>query len=94
MAVESGRTWCEAQTPAVRVSFLGGSGRAAMLNRDIIKLNIVELKTRSTIEVAHFSCFFSERRWSLIPNRRNVNLDFDFSFFVDLGHGIFRRQAF
>ena len=33
--------------------------------------------TRSTIEVAHFRYFVSERRGSLSPNRRNADLDFE-----------------
>ena len=33
--------------------------------------------TRSTIEVAHSRYLFCERRGSLIPIRRNVNLDFE-----------------
>ena len=37
----------------------------------------LETQTRSTIELAHFRYFVSERRSSLIPNRRNVNLDLE-----------------
>ena len=29
----------------------------------------------------------------MIPNRRNVNLDFETKRLVDLGHGIIRRDA-
>ena len=50
--------------------------------------------TRYTIEVAHFRYFFSERRGFLTPHRRDVNLDFEKKRFVDLGHGIIRRDAF
>ena len=51
--------------------------------------------TRSTIEVAHFRYFVSERRGgSSTPNRRNANLDFEKKRFVDSDHGIFRRDAF
>ena len=49
--------------------------------------------TRSTIEVAHFRYFVSERRGSFTPDRWNVNLDFGKKRFVDLGHGIIRRDA-
>ena len=49
--------------------------------------------TRSTIEVAHFRSFVSERRGSFIPNLRNVNLDFEKQRFVDLGYWIIRRDA-
>ena len=31
-------------------------------------------RTRSTIEVAHFRCFVSDRRGSLTRSRRNANL--------------------
>ena len=50
--------------------------------------------TRSTIEVAHFRYFVSERRDSSTPNRRDVNLDFEKKRFEDLGRGIIRRDAF
>ena len=56
------------------------------------------METRSTIEDAHFLYFVSEKRGSLTPNRRDVNLDFDKKRFVDLGHGmghgIVLRDAF
>ena len=52
------------------------------------------ISTRSTIEVAHFRYFVSERRGSLTPNRRNVNIEFEKKRLVDLGHGIIRRDAF
>ena len=50
--------------------------------------------TRSTGGVARFRYHFdSERRGSLSPNRRNVNLDFEKKKrLVDLGHGIVRRD--
>ena len=47
----------------------------------------------STIEVAHFRYFVSERRGSLSPNHRNANLDFEAKRFLDSGHGIIRRDA-
>ena len=50
--------------------------------------------TRSSTEVAHFRYFVSERRGSFTPNRRTANLDFEKKRFVDLGHGIIRRDAF
>ena len=49
--------------------------------------------TRSTIEVAHFRYFVSERRGSVTPNRRNVNLDFEKIRFVDLGHDMFSLRC-
>ena len=49
--------------------------------------------TRFTIEVAHSRYFVSERRASLSPNRPNANLDFEKQRFLDLGHGIIRRDA-
>ena len=51
--------------------------------------------TRSTLEVAQFRCFVSERRGSsLARNRRNANLDFEKKRgFIDSGHGIIRRDA-
>ena len=53
------------------------------------------LVTRSTREVAHLRSFVSERRGTLIPNRRDVNVDFETKKrFVDLRHGIIRRDAF
>ena len=56
---------------------------------------LIQLKTRSTIEVAHFRYFVSERRCSLAPNRRNGNLDFGKQKrFADLGYGITRQDAF
>ena len=51
------------------------------------------LKTRSTIEVAHFLYFVSERRGSLTPNRRNENLDKKQKRLVDSGHGTIRFDA-
>ena len=58
----------------------------------ITQLSLVP-RTRSTIEVEHFRYFVSERRGSLSPNRRNVNLDFETKRFLDSGHGNIRRDA-
>ena len=44
--------------------------------------------------IAHFYYFVSERRGSLTPNRRNVNIILEKKRFVDSGHGIIRRDAF
>ena len=50
----------------------------------------------STVEVAHFRYFVSERRGCLTPNRWDVNnLDFEQKkCFVDSGHGVIRRDTF
>ena len=49
--------------------------------------------TPSTIEVAHFRYFASDRRGFSSPNRRNANLDFETKRFLDSGHGIIRRDV-
>ena len=51
------------------------------------------MKTHSTIEVALFRFFVSERQSSLSPNRRSANLDFEKTRFLDSGHGIIHRDA-
>ena len=54
-----------------------------------------DLRTGYTTEVAHFRYFVSETRCSFTPNRQNVTYDFGKKKrFVDLGHGIIRRDAF
>ena len=51
---------------------------------------------RPTIEVAYFRYFVCERRGFLTPNLWKVSLDFEKNTgrFLDLGHGIIRRDAF
>ena len=74
--------------------FCLASGVVQRVGQPKYQLNATAFLTRFTIEVAHFRYFVSGRRGSLIPCRRNAKIDSEKRRFVDLGHGIIRRDAF
>ena len=68
-------------------NLMGEAGKASEMSTYRVREHnkLKNRATRSTIEVAPFRYFVSERRGLLTPNGRNVNLDFSKKTFCRFG---------